>query len=279
MDIKLILIDLDGTLLNDNQTYDYLRFRNVVKKLNKKGVKIAVATGNSHYQTLHYLDEKTLPYIYLATYNGSDIRNKDEIIRKNSIPRDVFERVAKEVNNIEGFHTILNTDKNVYIINKENSPYDLLDEVFINLYKIDNIDQIPKDEDGMLISITTDTRQDEVYQISLELNERFKEIEVVKSTDFWIDMFPHNSGKHVALEYMQKKYNIDYKETLTIGDSNNDISMMKRAKYSVAMKKASKELLEVVDYQIGSNNDSAVISLLEEIDQNSDMLFIEKYRI
>ena len=54
--------------------------------------------------------------------------------------------------------------------------------------------------------------------------------------------------------------------------------MMQEAKYSIAMKDSSDELLKIAKYQIGSNDDSAVIELLEEINSNVNMDFIEKYR-
>ena len=66
---------------------------------------------------------------------------------------------------------------------------------------------------------------------------------------------------------------------MAFGDSLNDRSMMKEAKYSIAMQNSDPELLTDCCYQIGTNNEQAVIALLEQIIENPTLDLMVNYQI
>lgn len=277
--IKLIAIDLDGTLLRKDQDYDKVRFRNIVEKLNTKGIIVAIATGNSFLQSLHYIDDDTIPNLYFITDNGNTIGKAHELFHVNSLEREMAAKVINDVSKIKDFYTQVNSDKKIYIFKSDDHVFDEFTRVYTNLVEIDSYDDIPKDEEIMLVALATIKRKNEVYNLSVKLQEKYPEIHVSQSGPEWIDIFSKNGGKNIGIKYLQDKYKIGIENTMAIGDSNNDISMMELAKYSVAMKDSSDGLVKVAKYQIDSNNDSAVIKLLEELDENFNMDFMEKYRI
>ncbi|MDO4604589.1 MAG: HAD family hydrolase [Helcococcus sp.] len=277
--VKLIAIDLDGTLLRNDQQYDQVRFRNIVKKLYNKGIIVAIATGNSFLQSLYYIDDETIPNLYFVTDNGNTIGKAYDLFHVNSLDREIARKVINDISKSKDFYTQVNTDKGLYLFKSEDSIFEELAKVFNNLVEIDSFEDIPKDEEIILVALATVKRRKDVYDVSVKLQEKYPQLHISQSGPDWIDVFSKDGGKHIGLKYLQDKYNIDIKDTMTFGDSNNDLSMMKLAKYSIAMQESSDGLLEVAKYQIGSNNDSAVIKLLEEIDENSDMDFMEKYKI
>ena len=277
--VKLIAIDLDGTLLRNDQQYDQIRFRNIVKKLYNKGIIVAIATGNSFLQSLYYIDDETIPNLYFVTDNGNTIGKAYDLFHVNSLDREIARKVINDISKSKDFYTQVNTDKRLYLFKSEDSIFEELAKVFNNLVEIDSFEDIPKDEEIILVALATVKRRKDVYDVSVKLQEKYPQLHISQSGPDWIDVFSKDGGKHICLKYLQDKYNIDIKDTMTFGDSNNDLSMMKLAKYSIAMQESSDGLLEIAKYQIGSNNDSAVIKLLEEIDENSDMDFMEKYKI
>ena len=276
--VKLIAIDLDGTLLRNDQQYDKVRFRKVVKNLYEKGIIVAIATGNSFSQSLHYIDDETILYLYFATDNGNTISKGREIFHINSIDREEAKEVFDYVSKLDDFYVQVNTDKGMYLLKSEDYIFEEFSKLFKNLIEMESFEDIPKDEKILLVGLSTLKRIDDVYNISVELQDKYPNLQVCKSGVQWMDIFSKDGGKHIGLKYLQEKYNVDEDETVTFGDSNNDISMMQEAKYSIAMKDSSDELLKIAKYQIGSNDDSAVIELLEEINSNVNMDFIEKYR-
>lgn len=277
--VKLIAIDLDGTLLRNDQQYDQIRFRNVVEKLYNKGIIVAIATGNSFIQSLHYIDDETIPNLYFVADNGNTIGKAYDLFHVNSLDREIARIVINDISKIKDFYTQVNTDKGLYLFKSEDSIFEEFAKVYYNLVEIESFDDIPNDEEIILAAMATIKRKNEVYDVSIKLQEKYPEIHISQSGPEWIDIFSKDGGKHIGLKYLQDKYNIDVEDTMTFGDSNNDLSMMELAKYSVAMKESSDGLLKIANYQIGSNDESAVIKLLEEIDQNSNMDFMEKYKI
>lgn len=277
--VKLIAIDLDGTLLRNDQQYDQERFRNVAERLYNKGIIVAIATGNSFLQSLHYIDDETIPNLYFVTDNGNTIGKAHELFHVNSLDREVAEKVINDISKIKDFYTQVNTDKGLYLFKSEDSIFEEFAKVFNNLVEIESFDDIPKDDEIILAALATIKRKSDVYDVSVKLQEKYPELHISQSGPEWIDIFSKDGGKHIGLKYLQDKYNISVDETMTFGDSNNDLSMMKLAKYSVAMKEASDRLLKIAKYQIGSNDDGAVMALLEELDENTDMDFMDKYRI
>ena len=61
--------------------------------------------------------------------------------------------------------------------------------------------------------------------------------------------FSNKEGsKYCAVKFLQKYWNIDETETLTIGDQNNDIALLKAGGIKVAMGNATEELKSIADY-------------------------------
>lgn len=49
-DVKLIAVDMDGTFLKSDNTYDEARFKKVYDELKKQGICFTVASGNQYFQ-------------------------------------------------------------------------------------------------------------------------------------------------------------------------------------------------------------------------------------
>ena len=61
---------------------------------------------------------------------------------------------------------------------------------------------------------------------------------MVVSGNHWVDISEASTNKGNALTFLQKRYNITPSETMAFGDYNNDLEMLKCAKYSYAMENA-----------------------------------------
>ena len=106
---------------------------------------------------------------------------------------------------------------------------------------------------------------DKTKEFMNKIEENFFSISSVTSGNIWLDIYHKNGGKGKVVKFLQIKYNIAPVETMCFGDSLNDRSMMKEAYYSMAMENADKELKEYCRYEIGSSEDQAALTLLEEM--------------
>lgn len=73
-------------------------------------------------------------------------------------------------------------------------------------------------------------------------------MQVVLSSDIWVDIIPLGINKGVAIQKLQKKLNIKPEECVAFGDYLNDYEMMQSVYYSYAMENAIPELKKVARY-------------------------------
>lgn len=57
MRIKLIAVDMDGTFLSDQKTYNRERFMAQYRQMKEQGIRFVVASGNQYYQLISFFPE------------------------------------------------------------------------------------------------------------------------------------------------------------------------------------------------------------------------------
>lgn len=98
-----------------------------------------------------------------------------------------------------------------------------------------------------------------------EGREIIKEIEGVKLIDsgFAYHIVDANVSKGKALRYIAEKIGLDVKDFLAIGDSENDIELLKTAGFGVAVANADTKLKDAADLVTSKNDGEGVIEALE----------------
>ena len=126
--MKLVVSDLDGTLLNDDSEVS-LETIQAIKQLKEKGIEFAIATGRS-FNSANKIRKKIGLEIYLICNNGANIYNKDgQLIKNNVMPADLIRKVVrfltenKIYKNLKKFFNFLLTkyvkDVNIILADKE----------------------------------------------------------------------------------------------------------------------------------------------------------------
>ena len=138
---------------------------------------------------------------------------------------------------------------------------------------------LPKGELPVKCAILSSKSLEETKEVLRQIEEEIKGLTSVTSGDGWLDAYSEDGGKGSAVSWLQEKYNISVDETIAFGDSLNDSSMMEFAKYSVTMKNADDEFKEYCHYEIGSNEDQAVINILEKFVETGNAEFMENYKL
>lgn len=83
MGIKLIAVDMDGTFLSDQKTYNRERFLAQYQQMKTQGIRFAVASGNQYYQLISFFPEIAHEISFVAenggwvVSEGQDIFNGD----------------------------------------------------------------------------------------------------------------------------------------------------------------------------------------------------------
>lgn len=276
MSIKLIAIDMDETLLRDDKSYDSKRFNQVVKELDEKGIIVMIATGNPLPTLQEHIEDDIKDIVYLAAENGNFIVKNDEVFEVNtfSSARLVDIEESSIINDEVEFMCSTGFNQYAKKIDPENK--EDVEVFFKELQKVDVFHPLPDGNDPIKAEIFTNYSVDENKEISQTLNEQFTDLESATSSPGWIDIYHKDGGKGYAVQYIHEKYNISPENSLAFGDSLNDASMMEHVKYSVAMENADEEFKDLCDYIIGTNEEQAVIDVLEQLVEKEHLDFLNK---
>lgn len=248
----LIALDLDGTLLGnkkvDRKNPDFIPEKNIIaiKKLINLGHKVCLITGRPWRDTKHVYESLNLTTI-VSNYNGSVIWNPtDKGFLKNvsTINRKLVNRYLSTICTKDMYtNIIVEFDEKTIVLDKTSK--DFLEKFHIT----DN-----------MIDFTTTKFDENPFSVVIELKKEVDHHELIKiskrefgnALDFryWIkdgiydlEINQKSIDKGGALEYISKYYNIPLSRVIAFGDGMNDIKMLSKSYYGVAMKN-SKEIVK-----------------------------------
>ena len=88
---KLIAVDMVGTFLRDDKTYDREKFARIYHELEKKDIKFTIASGNQYYQIATFF--KDFPNVIYVAENGALVRNKGKILALHAFSNDTVKQI------------------------------------------------------------------------------------------------------------------------------------------------------------------------------------------
>lgn len=259
--IKLVVTDMDGTLLNSDHEVSSL-FLELFKDLKKHNILFVAASGRPYYsivEKLHSIKDE----IIVVAENGGIVIEKDKLLLSTPIRREYLSEVEALINSNHHIHPVFCTKLKAYFKNTSAGLIKLLMEYYPNFQVIDSIDEV--EEDIIKIALYHDMDSEKyIYPHFKHLRPQYQ---VNISGKHWVDLSDDSANKGYAIELLQKTYNISANETLAFGDYNNDIEMLKLANYSFAMENAHENVKQIALYQTKSNNDLGVEIILEKLIQ------------
>lgn len=276
--LRLVAIDMDATLLRDDKSYDEERFDRVAEELDARGVKLMIASGNSYPKLDYYLSHMDREHIYFAADNGNYIRLGDELIAQTAIEAEDLQAVLRFVDD-QGDYSILFSDGiDAYAKWIDPAYRDYVAIYYDDVKKINGYDELNQ-YPIFKIAIHSDSGLEGSKQLADQVNAQFDDLKAVTSGGGWMDIYHVVGGKGSAVTYIQEKFNILPAETMVFGDSLNDESMFRVADYAVAMENGDQELKELATHVIGTNENQAVVQVLEEYLETDSLAMMEKYSV
>lgn len=271
MAIKLICIDMDGTLLMDQQNVSEENKR-AIKEAVSRGIHVAITTGRVYNCAKLYSDEIGLKTPIIAS-NGAFIGGSNgETIYNNPLSSNEikdFLSLTKQyglLSYLTGNFGIVSTtellDNHIYkILNKR-----LKDEEKIKFEVIDNIDNAFKLYPNQLLKGVCIEKNNisNLMKVKKELKQLNPELEIVSSWDDNFEIMKKGSSKGEAVAQLAKYFNLKRDEVMCIGDSENDLSMIEYAGIGVAMGNAIDIVKNSAQYVTLPNTESGVAKAIEK---------------
>lgn len=258
--IKLIVADMDGTLLNDNHEI-HSDFWEMEKTLDEKGIMFAIASGRQFYN-LEEKFEKLKHRMMFFAENGTQVMHKGKELFLNPLDSNAAIDFIKIGRELPDNFIVLCGKTSAYV---ENDNPDFIKEIkqFYKALKI--VDDLTEVDDTFL-KVTYCNFQGVEENIFPHLEKFQKDFKVAIAADIFIDITNLTANKGTAIKGIQEKLNISPDETLAFGDYLNDLEMMQNATHSYAMKNAHPEIIEASNYITKfSNNENGVLRTIEEL--------------
>jgi len=242
--IKMVVTDMDGTLLNSNNQVSKEFFK-LFADLKSHDVHFVAASGRQYYSIIEKLDVIKNDISVIAE-NGGLINYENQDILTTILPLKKVKKI------IPLLRKIANATKSISILKE-----------YYSKFKI--VKDLTEIENDMIFKIAIyhfKSSENYIYPFVKHLEN---EIEVKISGEHWVDLSHFDANKGYALKILQDKLRVSKEETMVFGDYNNDIEMLECAHYSFAMSNAHKNVKAIANYKTKSNNDGGVEYILEQL--------------
>ena len=267
MKYKLLVLDVDGTLLNNAREISN-RTLAALLKVQQMGVRIVLASGRPTYGLMPLAKTLELGNYggFILSYNGCQIikAQNGEILFERRINPEMLPYLEKKArkNNfaIFTYHDdiiITDTPENEYIIS----------EAVLNNQKIIKEDEFSTAVDFPPCKCMLVSNEEEAL-IVLEDHWRRQlngTLDVFRSEPYFLEVVPCGIDKANTLGALMEKLNIKREEVIAIGDGVCDVTMLQLAGMGIAMGHSQDSVKVCADYVTASNEEDGVAQAVEKM--------------
>ncbi|WP_084786738.1 Cof-type HAD-IIB family hydrolase [Bacillus tuaregi] len=280
--IKLLAIDLDGTLLDKGK---YISKRNIaaIQTLKQRGVEVVIATGRANFDAQNIF--KDIPFDpWIIGTNGATIHKPSgelfqSIPLEKSLALTMLETLEKEQLYYEAFiegeicapeygRKLLFQEMDRLHSGNPDLDIDLLRlEVEIQFGQ-SSFQFIPsyqklQDIDSDIYNILTYSFDDDKLKKGWSQFTDIQDVTIVQSGIHNFHLQHKQASKGNALKLLAEELQINLSECAAVGDNYNDLSMLEIAGLSAAMGNADREIKEACSIVTKSNNEDGVAHFIE----------------
>ncbi|NFA60297.1 Cof-type HAD-IIB family hydrolase [Clostridium sporogenes] len=282
--MKLIALDLDGTLLNNkslisNENIDAIRYAQ------NKGIEVTISTGRPHFDVCSICEKANIS-THIIGNNGASIHFKD---KKKLYSIGINKKDVKEILywlTDKNFYYEVSTNKAIYtpfngkdILKMEadklisSNPksintkeiYESYEKQFIQagFIFVDNYKDI-LDRNDDFYNILAFSFNDEKRKAGMNYFKDLNKFSVFSSGNHNFEIVNKHTSKGASLERLASNLNISLDETMAFGDNYNDVSMFEKVKYSIAMGNADENIKSICKLVTDTNYNNGVAKMIYE---------------
>lgn len=273
MTIKMIVTDMDGTFLDDNNTYAHDHFQQLFKKMQAKGIKFVAASG-SQYQRLQNQFATVAQIMDFISLNGSIVHSGDQLVSVDQLSDEDLATILRIL--AENFRPEDIMQQTISGLNRtyvdKSTPADVVKIVKRYYNEIELVDDLPHFSSHLVkdaitkVGVTFDFKGDFVNQAKT-LRAALPKTVISQNSGFHTELIG-NAGidKVTGIKQLQDRYNIANDEIATFGDNENDLAMLKMTPYGFAMQNAEPTFKQqVTNVTVNDNNHDGVLQTIEAI--------------
>lgn len=264
---KLIAIDIDGTLIND-QWEITKEVDEAIQAARANGVKVVLCSGRPIGGLQSFIHQLKLNkgVEYAITFNGALVQqvSTGEVVSEINLThlhlKEIYE-LAQNIGSSMHFYDL----ERIYTFDRDINPF-TVHESFLTKVSLHyrNFEEIP--ESIHIPKVTFVEEPKRLANIISKIPDSFYEkYQTVYSAPFFWEISHPSVTKGNAVKRLAEYLSIKQEEVICIGDGDNDLSMIEYAGCGVAMGNAVLAVKEIAQFQTSTNNENGVAYAIEKL--------------
>lgn len=259
--VRVVAIDLDGTLLRSDKSYDAERFERLLDRCLDQGVRVVIASGRQYLSMSRMFARPEL--LSFVADNGAVVVDHGELVHAVHVDDDLVREVVDLVDDHPELKAFASAPERAWA--PADCPPDLvalLQSAYANLVLVDSLTEI--DEPVTKFALGTLPEQSE--RLARALSEQLGgRLTAVTTGHQGFDLIVPGRHKAWGMGLLLERWGIGFDELAAFGDSGNDVELLAAAGQSWAMAEADPRVVEVAGHRAPSNDESGVLAVLEEL--------------
>ncbi len=259
---KMLVLDMDDTLLNDNHEISE-RNKKAIAQAQKQGVYVILASGRPTFAMVKYAKELRLDFYnsFIISYNGAvvtDIKTHEILFEeKLSVP---------QVHDLYDYSVMKNapimTYLNDVIISEHYSEFIEIEQGLTGLpyNKVDNFKEFIQEEVVKCILLQ---KPEYLKTLEADLKYAMPNLSISMSKPFFLEVAQKGIDKSTSIAFLAKKLSIHQSQIIAVGNAGNDLGMVRYAGLGVWVDNVNPELRHLSDIIVASNNNDGVAEVIE----------------
>lgn len=277
MGIKLVAFDMDGTFLNNQNTYDHARFGQLLSALRARGIRVVAASG-SQYQRLQTQFGNFQRQMDFVSQNGAVVHQGGQPLIVTAMPAAAVTATLQTIK-----HQFQPSEVAEHLVVGVKSAY--VDERMSvasyqqTHYYYDHLKRVPD-----LAGVTPARLNDQITSIGITFADQvdFPTAMTGLRQQLPAGLASQTSGyntelismahvnKATGLKALMQAYHVQPSELMTFGDNENDLSMLRLTPHSYAMANAVATVKAQAHHLTSSNNADGVLNVLSKLVSGSE---------
>ncbi|KHL92630.1 hypothetical protein QW71_28240 [Paenibacillus sp. IHB B 3415] len=237
---RLLALDMDGTLLNDEQKITPKTVEWIKKAMNA-GVHVCLSTGRSSRSAMPYAVQLGLETPMIMV-NGSEVwRAPGELYRRSLMDVELVKQMHKIAEEFDIWFWAYSVDE---------------------VYNRDTWDGEIDSREWLKFGYSTEDN-DIRHKLLMRLQE-LGGLEITNSSPFNLEINPLGVNKASGILEVCKLLGINMSQVVAVGDSLNDLAAIQQAGFGVAMGNAQETVKQEADAVVATNNDDGIAEVIEK---------------
>ncbi len=269
MTVKIIAIDLDGTLLTSGNQIDTETIRSL-QLVHKQGIKIVIASGRPLSGVLPYADQLGLSgqeHEYAVVFNGAVVQNlAGKVLMSQKMNYRDFNLMLR-LQRLSHVNLHFETTKDFWTLDHDLSIQMQINAALTNNdLRVREREQIPRDFTFNKVGFTCDPGSDQIAKLWNSIPDwAFQTYDIVRSKDNVIEVNAIGASKGNAVMDLAERLKVKQKEVMIFGDQGNDLSMFENPAFKkVAMGNAIESIKQRADYITEDNDHHGIAKALKK---------------